>query len=97
MLNFTPVFDKLKPELRSPENGRLAVILALSFVGFSYISFGELSIAYFGAKNIEQNVFTNFGRERDWLSLTILIWFIVKVSQGIAVTTNAAGGFRDFR
>lgn len=77
MLNFTPVFDKLKPELRSPSNGRLAVILALMFVGFAYISFGELSIAYFGAVNVEQNVFTNFGREHEWLSVIILLWFIV--------------------
>ena len=77
MLNFTPVFDKLKPELRSPANGRLTVILALMFVGFFYVSFGELSISYFGAVNIEQNVFTNFGREHELLSTMILLWFIV--------------------
>jgi len=53
MINFTPVFDKLKPKLRSPANGRLAVIMALLFVAFAYVAFGELAIAYFGAKNIE--------------------------------------------
>lgn len=77
MVNFYPVYDKLKPELRGPANARRAVAMALSFIAVTYITFSYLSMEFFGIKHIDQDVFTNFARDGGWLSMLIIFWFII--------------------
>ena len=77
LVNFYPIYDKLKPELRGPSNARLAVCLALSFICVTYIAFSYLSIEYFGTQHIDQDIFTNFAREGGWLSMIIIFWFML--------------------
>lgn len=77
LVNFYPVYDKLRPELRGPGNARRAVCLALSFIAVTYVIFSYLSMEFFGIKNIDQDIFTNFARDGGWLSMLIIFWFII--------------------
>lgn len=77
LVNFYPIYDKLKPELRGPKNARKAVYMALTFIFITYCSFSFLAIEYFGTKHIDQDIFTNFAREKGFFSVLIIVWFMV--------------------
>lgn len=59
LINFYPIYDKLRPSIRSPATGRMATLIALSVTAMIYIFFAYLAISNFGIDQIKQNVFEN--------------------------------------